>query len=303
MNKYLKAGLILFSVLLILIAGVGFYVIRQLPSIASMAKALVPRATTVATTEPVTTMASIDDSAASKETTTVPASTEVSQVGADILDDLISPEKPMSDFCSSLKNAKDGVFEENEFGDAFNRSAQEGKKDPRIQAAKPLLRFVMRLPKMSEMVQEAQAAVDRNDEGFLKKAEFYAKAFSAFNEMNEHKPELEALMDRGYLFLNLNKLLAKKPELASDPRIQSYCSGVEQSFNQFRPVDFDNEKNDFLRFLDDVGVKPEDIGFDTEYKSEIDFSFSGQSLTFQGGWLSDLVQSDVEMETDLKQTH
>ena len=185
---------------------------------------------------------------------------------------------------------------------AFNQSLDEKKRDPRIQAVKPMLRYVMRLPQVTDMINDAQAAVGRNDEGFLQKAEFYKKAFSAFSEMKDHKSDIESVMDRSYLLLNLNNLMAERPELQQDPRIQSYCGNIELSFNQSRPVDFENEKKDFLNFLKELKVEPDEIGFDPDYKSKIDLKFSGQSLTFEGGWLSEIVKTDVDMEADLKKT-
>jgi hypothetical protein len=229
-------------------------------------------------------------------------SSDAQTLSYSFLEDIISTQKPMSDFCASLKNAKFGQFNQKEFDVAFNRSLSIETQDPRVQAVKPILRYMMRLPKMTEMIGEAEAAVERKDESFLKKAEFYSKALSAFSEMKTHRGDIESVMDRSYLLLGLNNLVAHKPDMINDSRLQNYCTNIEISFNQVSPVDYDQEKNDFLDFLSDLNVKPEEIGFNQNYKSTINFHFSGQTMTFEGGWLSDLVKSDVELETDLKST-
>lgn len=293
------------------VIALGIFVFNQLPSVSKIGQFLKTKHEVVETgdsTEEVSvdTESSDNSKVASEdidETEEDSENSKANTIKEAMVADLLSPQKPLSDFCSSLKNAKDGVFERAEFGNAFNQSLDEEKRDPRIQAVKPMLRYVMRLPKMTDMIQEAQAAVDRHDEDFLQKAEFYSKALLAFTEMKEHQSDIESVMDRSYLLLGINKLLAKKPELLNDSRVQNYCGGVELSFNQGRVVDFENEKKDFLKFLEDVNVSPKEIGFDSDYKSKVQFDFSGKSLTFEGGWLSDLVKSDVDMEADLKKTN
>lgn len=309
MKKFLKIFTIVASVLLVMIVILGIYLLNRLPSAASIGQAFKTKPAVAVSAEAIQAssegpVAEKDPQSASENFTETEETEEPDgTIKEAMIADLLSPQKPLSDFCSSLKNAKDGTFEQAEFGEAFNESLNEDRRDPRIQAVKPMLRYVMRLPKMTDMIQEAQAAVERHDEGFLQKAEFYSKALSAFGEMKEHKTDIESVMDRSYLLLGLNKLLVKKPELLNDPRLQNYCGGVELSFNQARPVDFESEKKDFLKFLEDMGSTPKEIGFDANYKSDVSFNFSGKSLTFEGGWLSDLVKSDVDMEADLKKTN
>lgn len=308
MKKFFKVLTITASVFLVIVVTLAIFVFNKLPSVSTIGQLIKPKTDvgvpqeTGAEVEEVAVAASADSTQASAEDDSEEADEADSTIKEAMVADLLSPQTPLSDFCSSLKNAKDGTFERAEFGEAFNRSLDEETRDPRIQAVKPMLRYVMRLPKMTDMIQEAQAAIERNDEGFLKKAEFYSKAVLAFGEMKEHKTDIESVMDRSYLFLGLNKLLAKNPGLLNDSRLQNYCGGIELSFNQGRPVDYENEKKDFLKFLGDVGSNPKDIGFDPGYKSNVDFNFSGKALTFEGGWLSDLVKSDVDMDADLKKT-
>lgn len=311
MKKFFKFLTITACVFLAVVIAIGFFLFKQLPSASSLGQKLNSRNET-SQAALAANVANVENSISASGDDTSISAEELAEVEDEIVEpdgtlqealvtDLLSQQKPLSDFCSSLKNAKDGAFEQEEFGEAFNRSLDEEKRDPRIQAVKPIIRYVLRLPKMNDLIEEVKAAANRNDEGFLKKAEFYSQALMAFGEMKAHKSDIESMMDRGYLFLGLNKLLAKRPELLNDFKLQNYCNGVELSFNQARPVDFENEKKDFLKFLDEMGVTPKEIGFNTEYKSNVDFNFSGKAATIEGGWLSDLVKSDVDMEADLKE--
>lgn len=312
-KKVFKILVMAASVLVVAVVVLGIYIFNQLPSASSIgqvfkAKPEISQEDVVGAPLEVLSESNdieglpADSNLAESIETSEPEENEEpdSTIKEAMVADLLSPQKPLSDFCSSLENAKDGAFEQAEFGEAFNDSLNEKTRDPRIQAVKPMLRYVMRLPKMTNMIQEAQAAVDRNDEGFLQKAEFYSKALQAFGEMKAHKSDIESVMDRSYLLLGLNKLLAKKPDLAHDSRLQNYCGDIELSFNQGRPVDYENEKQDFLKFLDDVGTSAQEIGFDPNYKSNVNFNFSGRALTFEGGWISELVKADVDMEADLR---
>lgn len=285
------------------------FLIHKLPSVSSIGQAFHSKPSSLnnpdrsvpdeASNSAKISISSSEDSTASTLNQNNDSESSVDQI---VLEDLTSQQKPISDFCRTLVNAKAGQFNQKEFGEAFKLSAESEKQDPRVQAIKPMLRYVTRLPKMTDMIAEAKAAGDRKDEDFFKKAEFYKTAFSAFGEMKEHQQDIESMMDRSYLFLALNNLVAHDFNFKNDVRIQNFCQNVELAFNQSTPVDYEKEKNDFLVFLNTVNVKPKEIGFDPDYKSKIQFNFSGRAMTFEGGWLSDLVKSDVELQADLKKS-
>lgn len=212
--------------------------------------------------------------------------------------DLLDPAGPVSNFCGSLAGARTTTFQESdEMNDALNDSFFSEDKDPRIQAMKPFLRYVFQLPKMSQLIREADVAADKGEDSFADKASFYAKIYTALGEVQEHKTELEGMIDRSYFYLGLNNLVALKPELLADARLQNYCAGVEVAFNQKRKVAFDEEKADFLNFLNDVDVQPSEIHFDPEYKTAVGFELNPSSVALKGrSWLSEVfkVEDDAE---------
>lgn len=304
MNRFFKGLIITTFVILGLTVIAGFFIFHQLPSLKSISSVLgskkkVSKAIEAAAkTSAISESPVIDPSSVSAPPavidgngTTKPETTTM--LSDRFLDDMMSRDKPLSDFCRSLASSKMGAFSSKDFNKAFSDSFESAKPDPRIQAAKPLLRYVFRLPQMQNLLSALEEAAAKNDESFMDKAQFYTAAVAAYAEMREHQADMESLLDRSYLFMGLNNLIAKKPELAEDPRVQNFCLNTENLFNQAAAVDFETEKNNFLNLVHESSLTPKDISFNPDYKSNIDFNFDGKSLTFSGGWLDDLVKEDV----------
>lgn len=203
------------------------------------------------------------------------------------LDDFINPNKPLSNFCSSLKNAKAGKMDPQETGRAFQASLDEATADPRAQSLKPLFRYILRMPELQELISVAEKAAGQAEEGFAEKAEFYGKAVSAFIAMRAHKQDFEAIADRSYLFYKLNSVVAQKPELLADERLKKFCEDTESAFNNNVPVQFDQEKKNFERLLSEVGVDSSSIGYDPNYKTEFSIVMGKSNLNLTGGWLQE----------------
>ena len=203
------------------------------------------------------------------------------------LDDLINPNKPLSNFCSSLKNAKAGKMDNQEVGRAFQASLDEATADPRAQALKPLFRYILRMPELQELIAVAEKSAVQADEGFADKAEFYGKAVSAFMAMRAHKQDFESVADRSYLFYKLNSAVAQKPEILTDERLKKFCEETESAFNTNVPVQFDQEKKNFERLLSELGVDAASIGYDPNYKTEFSVVMGKSNLNLTGGWLNE----------------
>lgn len=300
MNKFFKTiviGSLVVVAVVFLLIGFAFYKLPSAQSISKVVKQSMPKPPLSgdSSAEPKVAPSASSVAAAAvdnKDDSDDDEDAETAELNEKVFRDLTAPENPLSNFCGSLKNAKTGVFSEQSFNQAFLDSIEPDKQDPRIQAAKPLFRYILRLPKMNQFVAEVEAAVEKDDQGILDKAQFYASAYSAFSEMKEHQVDLESVLDRGYLFIGLNNLIAKKPELVNDPKVQSFCNNTENLFNQSSPVDFDREKKDFLSLLHDSGVQPNDISFNPNYKTKVDLNLDGKALTLQGGWLEDIIKDD-----------
>lgn len=304
MNKFVKTVVIGSSILMAIVfafAGFVFYKLPDLSALSSIARIQ---------TNSQNKLKSQNDSEAPSSAEVKPEpsspffgeskneeSIEKSNVIAQqMFDDFMSKDIPLSNFCGSLKNAKSGAFVEGEFSSALSKSIDKETQDPRIQAAKPLLRSILRMPSIEQLIADISKASKNGGQSLIDKASFYTQAYAAMLEMKEHKEELESVLDRGYLFLGLNNLIAKKPELANDPRVLRFCSNTEELFNQSVPVDFDREKNDFLNLLSESGVQASQISFDPNYKTVFDFKVDDRSFYLEGGWLDDLLRDDDEAQ-------
>lgn len=203
------------------------------------------------------------------------------------LDDLVNPNKPLSNFCGSLKNARIGKMNNQEVNRAFQASLDEATADPRAQALKPLFRYIFRLPELQELVSAVEQASVKPEEGLTEKAAFYGKAVAAFAAMRSHKEDFEAVSDRTYLFYKLNAVVAQKPELLADERLKKFCDDTESSFNTNQPVQFDQEKRNFERLLAELNVDQASIGYNPNYKTTFDVQMSDKGLRLTGGWIEE----------------
>lgn len=301
MNRILKVFIIFTFAIIAIIFMVGAVLFYKLPSAKTFASVVAStkkpellvkeNAQLISKTFP----NSSETNKASSEDSSVDASKVSTKniISEKFLDDMMSIDRPLSDFCKSLAQAKAGAFSTTDFNKAFAESFEASHPDPRIQAAKPLLRYVFRLPRMQQLINDLEEVADQNEESFVDKAQFYTAAFSAYSEMKQHQADMESILDRSYLFMGLNNLIAKKPELVNSPRVQSFCLNTETLFNEAAVVDFESEKNNFLSLLQDANISAKDISFNPAYKSNIIFNFDGQSLTFSGGWLDDLIKPEA----------
>lgn len=213
------------------------------------------------------------------------------------LDDLVNPNKPLSNFCSSLKNAKVGKMNNQEVGRAFQLSLDEATADPRAQSMKPIFRYILRLPAFQDLISAAEQASVKSEEGFAEKAAFYAKIVAAASSMRTYKEDFEAIADRSYLFYKLNTAVAQKPELLADERLKKFCEDTETAFNTNTPVQFDQEKKNFERLLAELNVDSASIGYNPDYKTTFGIQMGNNKLAITGGWLKEaFAESKVNVE-------
>lgn len=204
-----------------------------------------------------------------------------------VLQSLLNPEEPLSDFCRHLSRSSSELIPNQEMNQAFLTSENSEEKDPRVQALKPILKYFFQQPEIIDFIQQAQSLQAQEGSEFWNKAAFYTQALSVFNKVLENKTKLEGVADQSYLLLKMNDLVAKKPELLSSPLLTQYCAGVENKLNQNGVTDFHKDKQDFLSLLDQLRVSPQEIGFDPEYQTRFDLKFDGESILLEGGWVDE----------------
>ena len=303
MKKAFKIILVVLTILFFVVTGVIAFFIHSLPSMKSVSQVLTtqtgakstksdihlpkPAPTSSLVTSSETHSATLSSAERTTENHSNSTDSKISQEG---LESLTDPKTPLVDFCRHLSLAKSGSMEPAEFNKAFNDSLSGQSFDPRIQAMKPLLKSIFRQPKLQDLIYEAQRATENGEDTFWQKAAFYSKAAVAFQEMLSHKKNFETIGDRTYLLLKLNDLVAKHPQLATDPRVLQYCEVSEVSLNQSANFSYDIEKSNLLRLLAETGSSPQEIGFNPQYQTVFDIQFDGKSLQLKGGWLEELIK-------------
>ncbi len=300
-NKILKIILVLGVLFVFVVGGIFAFIIYSLPSSKSLSKAFSSKSNKTEIQSQTAGVASLDYTLKNSDKSEKINSSDVSSADQTTsagfkkksLDYLMDPNIPLSDFCQSLKNAKSGVMKAAEFNSEFQKSTTDDNwSDTRVAAMLPLFRTIFREPKMKDLILEVKSAVENKEENFWQKAAFYSRAALAFQAMVNNKPELEAVSDRSYLFLKMNDLISKKPELLNNEILQKFCADTESAFNTNQPVLFEQEKKSFERILQELGVNPEEIKYDPNYKTKFVIDFDGKSLQLNGGWLEDLIQSE-----------
>jgi len=305
MKKAFKIILVILTILFFVVTGVIAFFIHSLPSMKSVSQMLTtpknspanpsgsagvlpaPHSSQITSMDSQSSAPSAASADSSLENQSNSTDSKISREG---LESLTDPKGPLVDFCRHLAFSKSGAMEPAEFNKAFNASLSGESFDPRIQAMKPLLKSIFRQPKLQDLIQEAQAATANGEDNFWQKAAFYSKAAVAFQEMMSNKKNFEAIGDRTYLLLKLNDLVAKRPELSGDPRIQQFCELNETSLNQSENLSYETEKSNLLRLLAETGVSAQEIGFNPQYQTEFDILFDGKSLQLKGGWLEELIK-------------
>lgn len=295
----LKVLLVFAAVVFIAVAGFTAFIIYHLPSANKLSSAILnpgQRQNLAMVNDTVKTTQTIPEAPPVLNPNAKPtsATTEVTQTqtlnSRAGLDDLVNPNKPLSNFCSSLKNAKVGAMNNQDTNRAFQLSLDEATADPRAQALKPLFRYILRLPAMQDLINEVNTLSQtggQTEESFTQKAAFYGKVVAAFAALNTHKSDFEAIADRSYLFFNLNKVVAQKPELVGDERLKKFCDDAENAFNTNQSVEFEQEKKNFERLLAELNVDQKSIGYNPEYKTAFDIKRTEKSLSLTGGWIEE----------------
>lgn len=294
-----KVLLVFAAVVVILAAGVIAFILYHLPSRNVLSSSILnpgQRQNLALVNDTVQTTQNIPEPPSVLNPNAKPSSSATTQVTQSQtlnsragLEDLINPNRPLSNFCSSLRNAKASAMTEQETNRAFQLSLDEATADPRAQALKPLFRYILRIPQMQDLISEVNmaAAAGQTEESFTQKAAFYAKVVAAFAAMNTHKSDFEAIADRSYLYFNLNKAVALKPELASDERLKKFCDDTEHAFNTNQSVEFEQEKKNFERLLAELNVDQKSIGYNPDYKTVFEIKRDEKSMRLDGGWIEE----------------
>lgn len=227
---------------------------------------------------------------------------EVQKSDDEFVRQMMDESQPISSFCSTLPYAKDEKIKITEADQILSSENPNLDKDPRAELFFPLMRSAFRLDAVKDLVTEVQKIREDNggqlDESFMQKTAFYSKVAVAASQLYSHVGNLEHMMDRGYFHYKLNQLLSKYPQLSQDQRILSFCDKVQEEINRSSDRPVAEEKAEFERLLSELNVNPQEINYNSNYKTKLNVEVQKNSLVMSGGWFNELFDLPVPENKD-----
>jgi len=217
-----------------------------------------------------------------------------------ILNDFTNERVPLMSSCKNLQQASQSGFlkdSKNASAKYFVESLSQDQKDPLVESAVPVIRYVFRAPGIGDafaLLSESELPT----EDLVQKAEFYTHLLRAGSFIREHRADIDAILQRSYNMHVLTKAVAQRPELARDPATLSFCEQIEKATN-FGIADFnpEEESKEISRFLADAGISPLSVGFDPKYRSQVKLNISSTGVRLDNTWLTQLFARDIEKAT------
>lgn len=306
MKKALKVIAIIFGVLFVGFAIVSLLIIKKLPSPWEIKQVIAPKKVLSPEFAPPN---SSPTAAGEKDTSPQPqadkaAKTQEAKVedgkarGLQILkEDFMNEQKALSTVCMNLATAEQSRFlrkDESGSADEFTKSLTDpNRKDPLVESAVPVLRYVFRVEGMRALVDLIEKADAENDQGIFKKAEFYTKLGIAAQTVRSNKANIDRILMKSYNLFVLSKAVGKHPELARDPATLSFCDQIEKNLNMNLEFNADEQAAEMQKFLDYAKVDPKEVDFDPSYRSDVKFDISASSLQLNHIWIEKLFEKDI----------
>lgn len=303
MQKALKAIAVVVGLFLIGVVVVALLLIKALPSPWEIKQKLSPQKAQ----SPEFTQVDQEKTAASSPATTTAAAPKSHEEKVDdkkaqgwkvMKEDFMNPQVPFANVCANLPRAEQSHFlradESGSANEFMNRLLDTNSKDPMVESASSLFRFLFRLGRFSELVDMIEKADMENDRGLLKKTEFYTKLGLAAQEVRSNKANIDRVLMKGYNLYVLSRAVGKRPELARDPATLNYCDQLEKNMNLNLEFNADEQAAELQKFLDDVKIDPKEVGFDPSYRSDVKFNFSQSSLQLNHIWIEKLFEKDIQ---------
>ncbi|WP_232469284.1 hypothetical protein [Bdellovibrio bacteriovorus] len=291
--------------------GFLFWGLSKLPSASDLKKALTPpalqksahansteSAKPLAASNSEASVAAADSSPAPTPPPALSAREKLAQDTVDVLlKDFADPRKPLVDGCRNLeKAAQSGLLRDPQNASAkyFFSSLSDGNHDPMVETAAPILRFIFRAPGMEQVVEQIMSADAQNDQGLLKKAEFYYEIYRAGDYLQKHTSEMDQILQKSYNMHYLARAVAAKPELAKDSATLDFCDQMEKNINAGGEFDADEAASEMSKFLDSAGLDAKAIGYDPAYRSKVKVQFNSTRVGVNDSWVVSLFARDIE---------
>jgi hypothetical protein len=314
MKKALKVIAVIVGTLVLVVAVVLIVFIKNMPSSWQVKQALSPSAAL----NPKFEQPSSEEGV---KTQTLPEKTKAEQKNAvseearfdegkelsqkALREDFLNERQPLSSACAHLDRARDSRFLRADQGGSkeFLRRLTDTDKDPLVEAAAPVFRYVVRFPEVRALIDTVDRAQAENANDLLKKTEFYSQIALAAKDIRTHKTGIDQILMKSYNLYMLSKAVGKNPELARDPATLAFCEQIQKNINLNMPFNADQQAAELQKFLEYAKVTPQDIGYDASYRSNVSFEFKRDEFHMNNLWLEKLFADDVKKaEKELDRT-
>ncbi|WP_413612203.1 hypothetical protein [Bdellovibrio sp. HCB-110] len=308
-KNLLKVLSISLALVVVMLGGLAFWGLSKLPSAFEIKQSLTPPALKKAdagahgkpegTTEASAankdeSPAVISDGAPSE----APAKSNVTANTTKVLlENFTDTRKPLVEGCRNLAQASESHFmrdPESASAKYFFESLAQEQKDPLVETAAPILRYIFRAPGMQSVIEMVMKAEEIKDLGMLKKAEFYYEIYRAGDFLKDHKDDMDVILQKTYNMHHLAKAVAQKPELAKDAATLSFCEQMEKNVNDSGTYNADQAASEMMKFLSDSGIDPKSIDYDPNYRSKVKLNLSSSQVSINDTWVVKLFARDIE---------
>ncbi|WII71145.1 hypothetical protein QJS83_11805 [Bdellovibrio sp. 22V] len=212
-----------------------------------------------------------------------------------LLEDFVDSRKPLVTGCRHLEKASQSDLlrdPESASSKYFFHSLAQEEKDPLVETAAPILRYVFRAPGMQSVVDMIVRAEEAQDLSLLKKAEFYYEIYRAGDFLKGHIADMDVILQKSYNMHYLTRAIAQRPELAREPAALSFCEQMEKNLNTNGVYNADVAAQEMMKFLSAAGVDPRSIGYDPHYRSQVKLDLSNSQVMLNDTWVVRLFARD-----------
>ncbi|WP_373997559.1 hypothetical protein [Bdellovibrio bacteriovorus] len=297
------------AILAVIFVGLALWGLSKLPSTFEIRQGLTPPAlkTTAAKTSMVNHTSAVENSqlttrsdATEKDLTRQQNSNQdalAEDTAKVLLEDFTDSRKPLIETCHNLGKASESHLlrdPTNASAKTFFHSLAKGEKDPLVESAAPILRYVFRAPGMSNAVDMILKSEEQKDPSLLKKAEFYYEIYRAGGFLKENTRAMDEILQKTYNLHYLARAVAQKPELARDPNTLSFCEQMEKNINHSDTYNADEAAQEMQKFFAASGIDAKQLGYDPNYRSQVKMNISNSQVRLNDAWVLRLFARDIE---------
>jgi hypothetical protein len=193
----------------------------------------------------------------------------------------------LSSVCSSISRIdrkQNEPIPREQLAKRFEDSVFDRSADPTFESVKPIVKFVLQRPSLRHLLGLTND-INQSTGGVQ-------TAYDEYRALADNQTNLKAILDQSYLLLMLGRSVEIKPELASDLNVMKYCEALEGNINSLGAVDFKAQKKSFDEFLKAANIKPDSIGYEPEYETDLRLEYERNTYSYNVGWLRNLWASN-----------